>query len=186
MGSIAASGGYMSAIAADYIIAHQGTITGSIGVIMQSFEVSELAKKIGIGVLTLRSGKYKAAPSTFEKSSEDVNKVLQNMIMDHYEVFVDMVQARRNINREELLKLADGRIYTGRQAVNNKLIDIIGDESTALNWLKEEKKLDNSIQVRNVSLRDDDNIFRKYFPKVSILDNIKSIDLTGSLALWNP
>ena len=137
LGSVAASGGYMAAVASDHIVSHNGTITGSIGVLFQTADITELADKIGVNFVSYRSGLYKASPSPFEKTPAKVSKVVQESIMDSYNFFVDMVdEGREPLNRDDVLKLADGRIYTGRQALEVKLVDEIGNEKNALEWLE--------------------------------------------------
>ncbi|MFN7038210.1 MAG: signal peptide peptidase SppA [Alphaproteobacteria bacterium] len=187
MGTVAASGGYMASIAADYVIAHKGTITGSIGVILQSAEISEFAKKIGVNFLTYKSGKFKATPSFTEPPSAEINEAIKSTIMDNYDIFVDMVAERRNLPKEEVLRLADGRIYTGRQALANKLIDAIGSEKEALKWLITEHKIKEDMHIKNINLIEEKHFYKKYLSKITSLingNNLSTTGLSGILALW--
>lgn len=151
MENVAASGGYMIALGGDYIIAHAGTITGSIGVIRNSVEVTELAKKIGIEFYNFKSGEFKAMPNPTEKLTPEVTTVVMSSINDVYEWFVEMVATRRNIEKNQAFKIADGRIYTGRQALALKLIDAIGDTDDALIWLQQNKDIAPDLKVIEVS-----------------------------------
>jgi len=153
MGSVAASGGYMIALAGDHIIAHNGTITGSIGVLMQSAEVTELADTIGIKFTNFKSAELKANPSLTEKLTPEAYQATMDSIYEVYDYFVELVAARRNLDIEYVKKLADGRIYSGRQALDLKLIDAIGNEDTAKSWLKTEKGISENLLVRDIKLR---------------------------------
>jgi protease-4 len=150
MRSMATSAGYMASLGADHIVAREGTITGSIGVILEAFEATELAQKIGIRPITIKSGPYKASPNPMEKFNADQEKVLQIAIHDFFNWFVDVVAERRHLPRETVAVLADGRIYTGRQALQNKLIDQIGGEDEALIWLEKNKGISASLDIKDV------------------------------------
>ncbi len=127
MTDVAASGGYYIACACDEIYACRSTVTGSIGVIMQTFDATGTMQKIGLKAHAIKSGELKGAGSPFETLSPEERAVFQAVIMDLYEQFVDVVAAGRpELTREEVLALADGRIYTAPQALERKLIDHIG------------------------------------------------------------
>lgn len=153
MDSVAASGGYMAALGGDYIIAHNGTITGSIGVIMQSAEVTELAEKVGIKFNNFKSDELKASPNPTEKLTPEARRVTMESIYNVYDYFIEIVAERRKLDLNYVRKIADGRIYSGRQALELKLIDAIGDEDTAIQWLKSNKDIPESLEVVDVSLR---------------------------------
>ena len=136
MGSLAASGGYYISAPADKIFAQRETITGSIGVIMQSINYSKLAEKIGIEYETIKSGEHKdmfggARPSTPEELA-----MLQEMIDESYEEFVDIVEVGRGMSEAEVKKVADGRVLGGTQAMKAGLVDEIGNEKAALSALR--------------------------------------------------
>ncbi len=155
MQSVAASGGYMAAIASDHIIAHNGTLTGSIGVLMQSANIIGLGEKLGINFETYKSAPLKATPSPFERSSDYVKQVVQSSVEDSAQFFFEIVKERRSgkIKKSNYSKLFDGRVFTGRQALKVGLIDEIGDLDSALNHLKEKHKIDtDSVSVRKVKL----------------------------------
>ena len=154
MDSVAASGGYITALAADHIVARGNTITGSIGVIFQWAEVDELLGKLGVRVQTIKSGPLKAEPDMFSPLKPDVKKVTEEMIRDSFDWFMSLVEKRRKLKHDVVVRLADGRVYTGRQAIKVRLIDEIGNEKTALKWLREKKKVDKDLNVVNWTIAD--------------------------------
>jgi protease-4 len=187
MDETAASGGYMVALGADRILAHEATITGSIGVIFQTAEVTELLGKLGIKPEEIKSGPLKAQPSPFEKLTPEARRVTQEVVNDIYDMFVKMTAERRNLAPERARALADGRIYTGRQAVANGLIDAIGGEDEAVAWLEKERGIPKGLAVREV----------KYGDGLSVLtDRLDSLarktvfserlTLDGLVSLWHP
>ena len=127
--TLAASAGYMVATAGDTIIAGDSSITGSIGVIFQYPQIQPLLDKIGVSLQEIKSSPLKAEPSPFHEASEEAKAMIRNMVVDSYNWFVDLVADRRKLPRDEVLKLADGTIYTGRQALKVKLVDTIGGEA---------------------------------------------------------
>jgi protease-4 len=127
MGSVAASGGYYVACAADKIVANPGTITGSIGVIMHFTNVQDLFKKIGLKSSVVKSGRYKDTGSPFRDMSPEERTLLQGVLDDIHDQFLDTVSAGRGIPKEKLMTIADGRIMTGRQALQLGLVDYLGD-----------------------------------------------------------
>ncbi len=155
MNSVAASGGYMIAIASDHIIAHNGTLTGSIGVLMQSPEMVDLADKIGVKFNIYKSAPFKASPSPFEKTIPEVNRIVQESIADSADFFFDLVKERRGekLNKKEMTKIFDGRVFTGRQALAAGLIDEIGDKDSALKYLVEKHKIDKNISIREIKVK---------------------------------
>lgn len=126
MGSVAASGGYYIASASDRIIANPGSITGSIGVILELANISGLMDKVGIKSVVIKSGKYKDTGSMFRTMEEEERNLLQQVIDDTYRQFVEAISEGRGIDIEKLLPIADGRIFTGRQAKEMGLVDDLG------------------------------------------------------------
>ncbi len=127
MESIAASGGYYIACAADTLFANPGTLVGSIGVILQIENIEELLKKIGLKSKVIKSGKYKDIGSMTREMTEQEEAILQNFSDDIHNQFIDAVAEGRNMKREEVVKLADGRIFAGEQALDLGLIDNLGN-----------------------------------------------------------
>jgi protease-4 len=143
-----ASAAYMTAIATDHIVARRSSITGSIGVLFEYPEVSDLLKNLGIKVEDIKSAPLKAQPNPFEPTTPEARQVIQGVVNDTFNWFVDIVAERRGLARPDALTLADGRIYTGRQALEANLIDEIGDEQTALDWLGS-KGVDTKLPVHD-------------------------------------
>ena len=137
--TLAASAGYMIALAGDRIVAGDSSITGSIGVIFQYPQFKNLMDKIGVSLEEIKSAPLKAEPSPFHPPSDDAKAVIQAMIDDSFNWFVDLVADRRQMPREEALKLADGRIFTGRQALKLKLIDELGGDDEIRAFLDSRK-----------------------------------------------
>ena len=137
--TLAASAGYMIATAGDTIIAGESSITGSIGVLFQYPQMKELMDKIGVSLEEIKSAPLKAEPSPFHPASEDAKAMIRSMVMDSYDWFVDLVAERRKLPRAEVLRLADGSIFTGRQALANKLVDTLGGPEAIRAYLDERK-----------------------------------------------
>ncbi len=141
MDTVAASGGYITAIATDHIVARGNTITGSIGVIFSFPEISKLLDTIGVRMEELKSGDLKAEPSPYRPVSDKARSVSMEMVQDGYEWFTGLVAERRSLPLPRVKELSDGRVYTGRQALEVKLIDELGGEEKAVAWLETEKRL---------------------------------------------
>jgi protease-4 len=153
MRAVCASAGYMIAIGSDRIFAMNSTITGSIGVILQAAEFSELAKKIGITPITVKSSELKGNPSIAEPITPEGQKVLQDMIDEFYLSFVEMVAESRNLPLDDVKKIADGRVYSAKKALKLGLIDAIGEEQDAVAWLVKEKNIDASLKVKQAKVK---------------------------------
>ena len=137
MGSVAASGGYYIASATIGIVANPGTITGSIGVLMEYANIMEIAKKIGISSVIIKSGKYKGMGSPLRELKDPEKKILQDLVDELHLQFVNDVAKARNIDIQTMTTLADGRMYTGEKALNLKLIDRLGNLDDAVQWAGE-------------------------------------------------
>lgn len=136
MGDVAASGGYYIASQANKIYASPGTLTGSIGVIMHLYSLQGIEQKLGIQPFTIKSGEFKDIGSMDRPPTKAEEKLLHDIIMDSYDQFITAVSEGRKMDKEAVRKLADGRIYTGRQAFQVKLVDAIGGYDDALDDLK--------------------------------------------------
>jgi protease-4 len=202
---LAASGGYIAALAGDHIVAQQSSIVGSIGVLFQYPNVSELLKTVGVKVEEVKSTPLKAAPSGFEPTSPEARAAIESLVMDSYAWFRTMVRDRRRLDAATLDKVADGRVFTGRQALELKLVDVLGNERAALDWLAKEKNIDRNTPVRDYRLqpRFGDLPFLRIaivglFDAVGLttlarrledwgtLQAIERLNLDGLLALWHP
>jgi protease IV len=203
--SLAASGAYIAALAGDHIIAKQTSLVGSVGVLFEFPNFAELLDKLGVKVESIKSTPLKAAPNGFEPTSPEARAAIQSIILDSYAWFKGLVQDRRHLNDQELAAVDDGRVFTGHQGLGLKLIDQLGDERTARDWLAKEKNISASLPVRDYRLhsRLDDLPFLhaaaiallnatgfetlarrlETFAGVGAFDRL---NLDGLLALWQP
>lgn len=147
MGSTAASGGYYIAIGADKIFANGGSITGSIGVISQIFNVKGLLDKVDVKVNTVKTGQFKDSGSPFRTFEPEDRQYFQDLISDIYDQFVEDVAERRELDLSEVRELADGSVYTGRQAMDLGLVDEIGTFHDAVEHLKDEAGIDGEAKL---------------------------------------
>jgi protease-4 len=150
---LAASGGYITAIAGDHIVAKQTSLVGSIGVLFQYPNFTDLLDKVGVKVESIKSSPIKAAPSGFEPTSPEARAAIESIIKDSYAWFRGLVQDRRHLNDDELQAIADGRVFTGHQGIGLKLIDELGDERTGIAWLAKEKNINEKLPVHDYQLR---------------------------------
>ena len=146
-GTVAASAGYIVGLATDHIVARGNTITGSVGVIVQWPEFVDLMDKIGVKVNEVKSGPLKASPSPFERLDEGGRKVAEGMVNDGFKWFTALVETRRGIKATDVPGLLDGRIFSGREALEAKLVDQIGGEDEAVAWLKDIKNVDKAAKI---------------------------------------
>jgi protease IV len=191
MRTTAASAGYMAALGADQIFAREGTITGSIGVVMQTFEATQLAEKLGVKPITVKSGINKASPNPFEKYTAENDVVIKAVVKDFYDWFVGIVAERRKLPREVVEVLADGRIYTGRQALKEKLIDALGGEEEAVDWLEKNKNIKINLDIKDIKLVNDSETIFSHINSIANgklgTDLLKKLDifrLDGLQAIW--
>jgi protease IV len=202
---LAASGGYITAIAADHIIAQQTSLVGSIGVLFQFPNFTDLMKTIGVKVEEVKSSPLKAAPNGFEPTSPEARAALDSLVKDSYAWFRDLVKTRRGMDDALLDKVADGRVFTGRQAVDLKLIDQLGDEKTAIAWLVAQKGIKSDLPVHDFKLapRFGDLTFLRTAASITldalglngiarqveqtgVAQVVDRLGLDGMLALWRP
>src|SRR5215471_6926270 len=202
---LAASGGYITAIAADHIVALETSLVGSIGVLFQYPNVTDLLKTLGVKVEEIKSSPLKAAPNGFEPTSPEARAAIEAIVSDSYAWFRGMVKARRHLDDADLERVADGRVFTGRQGVALKLVDEIGDERAALAWLAKEKNIDPNTPVRDYRLRERFSdwpflhtavisglealglsSFAKRLEEWGAVQAVERLNLDGLLALWHP
>ncbi len=191
MGGTAASAGYMIAVPAQRIFCRGGTLTGSIGVVLEAPELSGLLAKLGIASDTLVSGPLKDQPSLTHPLSAEGRTVLQGLVADLYDQFVTMVATGRHMSTDAVRALADGRAYTGRQALALGLVDQIGGEKEARVWLAEAKGVRASIPVRDVAssslvsrtLGAGGRQILQFLAKTVLLQSLR---LDGAWSLWHP
>ena len=201
---LAASGAYIAALSSEHIIAQDTSLVGSIGVLFQYPNFTDVLKTIGIKVEEIKSSPLKAAPSGYEPTSPEARAAIEAIVLDSYAWFKGLVKDRRQLDDAQLARVADGRVFTGRQAVALKLVDSLGNERTALTWLEKEKKVPAGTPVRDYSLQ-------PRFSELSFLhvaawtfqavglsavaqrieewgavQAIERLNLDGLLALWHP
>lgn len=191
MGSTATSAAYMTAIATERIFAREGTLTGSIGVLMQTADVTGLLEKLGVKPETMKSGVFKAQPNPMEPLSDEARAHIQGVVMDMHALFVGMVSERRAKTPADTLALADGRVFTGRQALKLGLIDAIGGETEALDWLAAEKQVTRDLPIldaipdypKDTLVQQLFGAFAGEFGKVLVSERLT---LDGLLSVWHP
>jgi protease IV len=201
---LAASGAYIAALSSEHIVAQETSLVGSIGVLFQYPNFTEVLKTIGIKMEEVKSSPLKAAPNGFEPTSPEARAAIEAIVLDSYGWFKGLVKDRRQMDDGQLARVADGRVFTGRQAVALKLIDGLGNEKTALAWLETEKKVPANTSVRDYSLE-------PRFSELSFLhvaawtfqavglsavaqrieewgavQAVERLNLDGLLALWHP
>lgn len=146
---LGASAAYMAAIGTDHIVARRSSLVGSIGVLVQYPNVSKLLDIIGVSVESVKSSPLKAAPDGMTPTSPEARAALASVVNDTYAWFKDLVKDRRKYDDAGLAAVSDGRIFTGKQALDLKLIDEMGDESTAIAWLSSTKAVGKDLPVEN-------------------------------------
>lgn len=149
VGTLAASGGYIAALAADEIVARGNSLVGSVGVLFQFPDAHKLMETIGVKVEEVKSSPLKASPNGFEPMSEGARAAIAGLVSDSFAWFKDLVKERRRLDDGELAKIADGRIFTGRQGVPLKLVDVIGGEREAIEWLETNRGVAKKLPVRD-------------------------------------
>jgi protease-4 len=200
---LAASGGYIAAMSADHIVAAETSLVGSIGVIFQYPNFSEVLKTVGVKVEEIKSTPLKASPNGYEPTSPEARAAIADLVKDSYAWFRDMVRDRRKMDGPVLDTVSDGRVFTGRQALPLRLVDQIGNEKTAIAYLTTEKGIKTDTPVRDWPLKarfSDLNML--HLAVVFTLDAVglrslaerfegsllaaERLNLDGLLALWHP
>ena len=154
MGGTAASAGYMIAMPAQHVLAREATVTGSIGVLLQSFDISELMARLGVRPDILATGPFKAQPNPFQPLTDQGRAEMMRVLEDLHAQFIAMVVAGRRMDEARVRPLADGRVFTGRQALGLGLIDAIGGEAEARAWLAAQRDVPEALPVRDLEPRD--------------------------------
>lgn len=184
MGSIAASGAYMASLASDYIIAHNGTLTGSIGVMMQAPNINELSKKIGFEVKNYKSSSVKGYPSLTEEFILQNDAIIQDSIDDSHKFFTELVIKRRSnkIQEKHHKIIFDGRVFNGRQALKYGLIDKIGFREDAINYLISLDKKFQDLPIKEVTInKKEQKLLKKFTNLLPFFDiNFSSASFSNS------
>ena len=201
---LAASGAYIAALSAEHILAQETSLVGSIGVLFQYPNFTDILKTIGIKVEEVKSSPLKAAPNGFEPTSPEARAAIEAVVLDSYAWFKGLVKDRRKMDDPLLAQVSDGRVFTGRQAVGLKLVDGLGNEKAALDWLEKEKKVPASTPVRDYSLQPRFselsflhvaawtfeavglNAIAHRIEEWGAVQAVERLNLDGLLALWHP
>lgn len=201
---LAASGAYIAALCCEHIVAQDTSLVGSIGVLFQYPNFAEALKTLGIKVEAVRSTPLKAAPSGFEPTSPEARAAVEAIVLDSYDWFKNLVKTRRNMSDAQLTAVADGRVFTGRQALPLKLVDGLGNEKTAIAWLEKVKNVPANLPVRDYSLQPRLSEFSFLHVAAWTFDAlglsvvarrledwgavraVERLNLDGLLALWHP
>lgn len=201
---MAASGAYIAALGADHIVARRNALVGSVGVIFQIPNVYELLKSVGVTVEDIKSSPLKAAPSGYQPTSPEARAAIDALVVDSYAWFKGLVAERRKLSDNALATVSDGRVFTGHQGLELKMVDELGDERTARQWLAREKGVPEGLRVRTWSTRRPGSEFgwlsasvrgllvaAGLEPLAAILSQASSAalaqsQLDGLLALWHP
>jgi protease IV len=201
---LAASGAYIAALSCDHIIAYDTSLVGSIGVLFQYPNFTEVLKTVGIKVESIKSSPLKAAPNGFEPTSPEARAAIESIVLDSFAWFKGLVKERRKMDDAQLAAVSDGRVFTGRQGVGLKLVDSLGNEKTALNWLETEKKVPANTPVRDYSLQPRFSelsflhvaawtfqamglsAIAQRIEDWSAVQAVERLNLDGLLALWHP
>jgi protease-4 len=186
MREMGTSGAYLASLGAKKIFANQGTITGSIGVILQTAQLTSLMEKIGVKPIIVKSGELKATPNPLEKLDEEKINYLKKIIGQLQDEFIEIVERKRNLNQTTLRKISSGRIFTSKQALELNLIDFVGNETDALNWIIKEGNLDPKIDVIEI---DQKNSLFNLMNTSLFKNSLKPFNLnlnSGILAIWTP
>ncbi|WP_127091713.1 signal peptide peptidase SppA [Aquabacter cavernae] len=201
---VGASGAYIAAMGADHIIARRNAIVGSVGVIFQYPNVTELLKTVGVTVEDIKSSPLKASPNPYQPTSPAARAAIDSLVVDSYDWFKGLVADRRRMSSDKLASATDGRVFTGHQALELQLVDEVGDERTARAWLAREKGVPERLRTRTWPAPGVANEFgwlrgsvesafgavglASLAPLVARLagDALERTQLDGLLALWHP
>tara|TARA_B100001142_G_scaffold328452_1_gene388588 strand:+ start:924 stop:1832 length:909 start_codon:yes stop_codon:yes gene_type:complete len=187
MGTTATSAGYLTALASDQIFARSSSLTGSIGVILQSVDVTDMLQSLGVKPIVIKSAPLKAQPNPLEKFSKAAREVTESVVADFYDMFIDVVAERRKLSREKVKKLADGRVFSGRQAHALGLIDAIGAETEARKWLLDFHKIADTLPIEDIEISENGIPWISWLnTKIEKIIFSKRLTLDGVTSLWQP
>ncbi len=178
MKEVAASGGYLISLAADRIFCYKGTITGSVGVILQTVNLNNLLEKIGLEPLIVKSGSMKSVPNPFEKVDEEKKEKIISLVDNMAEQFLNLVIQSRNLSKKEIDLISDGSVFTGAQAKEISLVDEIGDEQDAITWLKKKADLDDKTKVLEIKKPE------SFLNDINLNTSNILKKMSGILAIW--
>ena len=196
MKNIATSGAYLFSIGADRIFARENTITGSVGVLLQWARIDQGLEKLGVEMKEVKSGNLKAEPDLFGESDEEAIALTQRIVDETYTWFLNLVKERREIGEYVVRQISDGRILTGRQALELNLIDEIGGNNEAKLWLIENKAVNNDLEILIYGQNKNANFIELSVAKImdyfninsshgnGLKNNLSLINIDGLLSIW--
>ena len=186
MGEVATSAAYMASLGSNYIFAQEGTITGSVGVLVLSSEFTELAKKIGISTEVIKSGDLKASPSPLEKMTPKAREQMEKIVQEISKNFINLVKKERKLDNNKTQLISDGRIFTGQSALQIGLIDSIGNIKEAKEYLKIERNID-MLPILNMEIIKKEKMIEKFLSLFTNKINAsKLLNLKGLISIWIP
>ncbi|MFG1278622.1 signal peptide peptidase SppA [Xanthobacter autotrophicus] len=201
---IAASGAYIAALGADHIVARRNALVGSVGVIYQYPNVTELLKTVGVTMEDIKSSPLKASPNPYTPTTPEARAAVDSLVKDSYAWFTGLVSTRRKMSDDKLATVTDGRVFTGHQGLALQLVDELGDERTARAWLAREKGVPENLRVRSWRTKEVDSEFgwllgaargtvaalgfpqAAEFLTLTARGALERAQLDGLLALWHP
>ncbi len=197
IGTLGASGAYVAALGSDHIVATKTSLVGSIGVLVQWAEFDKLIGNWGIRFQEIKTSPLKASPNGFTPAPEEAKAALRDLVQDSYRWFTGLVSERRNMNEDEVRKVSDGRVFTGSQSLQLKLVDELGDQSTALNWLTEKRNVARKLPLETYKPKDKNippwlgsaaaltGLLGPLLPWLSAVQD-STIRLDGLVSVWQP
>ena len=187
IGTLGASGGYIVALGADHIVARETSITGSIGVLLQTADVTGLLDKLGVEAESVKSNPIKGQPSPFEPFTEEARATVREVVDDSYRWFRGLVAERRELDGARLESVSTGRIFSGRQALEAGLIDALGGEREARAWLEAEKGVSSALPIVDLEYGEEAGLIERMAGRAAAkLLSAEPLTLDGMLSLWHP
>ena len=186
MGEVATSAAYMASLGSNHIFAQEGTITGSVGVLILNSEITELAKKIGVSTEIIKSGDLKASPSPLEKMTPKAREQMEKIVKEISKNFIDLVKKERKLDNNKTQLISDGRIFTGQSAVQTGLIDTIGNIKEAKEYLKTEYNIDK-LPLLDFEIIKKEKLIEKFLSFFSgNINASRFLNLQGLISIWIP
>ena len=186
MGEVATSAAYMASLGSNHIFAQEGTITGSVGVLILNTEITELAKKIGVSTEIIKSGDLKASPSPLEKITPKAREQIEKIVKEISENFINLVKKERKLDNNKTQLISDGRIFTGQSAAQTNLIDAIGNIKEAKEYLKTEHNIDK-VPLLDFEIIKKEKLIEKFLSFFSgNINASRFLNLQGLISIWIP
>jgi len=186
MGEVATSAAYMASLGSNYIFAQEGTVTGSVGVLVLTSEITELVKKIGISTEVIKSGDLKSSPSPLEKMTPKAREEIEKIVKEISKNFINLVKIERKLDNNKTQLISDGRIFTGQSAIQIGLIDAIGNIKEAKEYLKTKYNI-TKLPLLDFQIKKKETFIEKFLLHFSGNINArKFLNLRGLISIWSP